>query len=423
MSARRRERPQSEAGPETGPAEGDGGVHATMVSDRIPEPAAAGPPAYDARATSSQWPRHEAIRLALEAGPGDRPDPELQPGRLQHRAGAGQRERSRVQRRGLPLETYHRAVALGSPEGHPLVRQGAAAFLDLGEQLLARPSGGGRARAGGGRGEELVDVADVARDRRHDRSAELVLPRGPVGGAVDAGLRRRPSRGGCRSGASMVERRRSARSSASEIRALRASVASFGEPTGAAALPRRSRRPGPRRRGRHRPGRDDRHAGAAAGQALRGRPLPRRGRGPRGRGLQLPARRRRRHGHGRGLRAHVVGAGLRRLPALPRPRLPAPRPLARGDRARAVRRRSTTTARRSRRHPARSCVARSSGSPSAASPPTSAPSSSSSSTATPTRRRGRARTATSRPPTSTTSTTRSSAPRGSSRCCAASATR
>ena len=59
---------------------------------------------------------------------------------------------------------------------------------------------------------------------------------------------------------------------------------------------------------------------------------------PRRRGLQLPPRRRRRHGHRRGLRPHVVGAGLRRLPPLPRPRHAPPRAVARRHRAGAVRR-------------------------------------------------------------------------------------
>src|SRR4051812_25821671 len=68
----------------------------------------------------------------LEPGPGHRPHPEAQAGRFEHRAGAGEREWSGVEPRGLPLEPHDRAVALDPTEGHALVRQRAASFLDLG---------------------------------------------------------------------------------------------------------------------------------------------------------------------------------------------------------------------------------------------------------------------------------------------------
>ena len=95
--------------------------------------------------------------------------------------------------------------------------------------------------------------------------------------------------------------------------------------------PRRTARGRGRRNGGHRAAGVLRHAGPAAGQATRRRPLPRRRRRARRGRLQLPARRRRRHEHGRRLRDVVVVHRLRRLRAQARPRHAAARAVARGD--------------------------------------------------------------------------------------------
>ena len=83
------------------PAQGDGGVHTPMVSDWIP----------DAKPLRGLRRQGDVLPVApprgdpatFEAGPRDRPDPERQSRRLEHRPGAVQRERPGVEGGRLPF--------------------------------------------------------------------------------------------------------------------------------------------------------------------------------------------------------------------------------------------------------------------------------------------------------------------------------
>ena len=90
---------------------------------------------------------------------------------------------------------------------------------------------------------------------------------------------------------------------------------------------------GRERRDRHRAPGDDRHAGAADGQAAARPVLRLRDRRPRSGRLLLPADRRRRHEHRAGLLDGLVGHRLRRLRVPPRHVHPAPGAMARTNRA------------------------------------------------------------------------------------------